>query len=339
MRILVAGTFQYPMYQEALCHGFECCGHKIIRLVLKSDRPYNLLLCSRNAHILKSAVDKDRPDAIFLYRVENIWSSCLAFLKKNYPSIPIAIYHNDDPFRKGFKRFIKSVHYLACVKYSDVTYVYRPVNIPEAYRWGAKNAKLLMSHYNSQTDLLELPDSFFSKKTDEVAFIGHYENDSRVDIIDCLFKGGINIHIYNDKTWNKCFISHNWPLNHLHPGASGDGYKALVQKVGIALAFYSSKNRDEYTRRCFEIPIMGTMIASPITAITKKIYKDGENALLFSSKEELLYKLIYYTNNPEEMNRVARNGYINIKEGGYSEIDRAKMIIEDIQEIINKNNI
>lgn len=338
MKILVAGAFNFSMYQEALCHGIAANGHEAIRLILGEDRPYNLALCSNNEKRLLEVVKERRPDAMFLYRVENIWSRSLKKLKVLYPKMPIAIYHNDDPFRKGWKRYIKSMHYLACVKYADITYVYRRVNIDEAYQLGAKNAKLFMSHYNSQTDIQVLSESLFDKKTDEVAFIGHYEADNRIEILDYLFKQGVNLHIYYNGGWDKCFAENHWPIENLHPGAHGKEYKQLVQKVGIALAFFSAKNRDEYTRRCFEIPIMGTLIAAPITPITNQLYSDGENALLFSSKEDLLDKIKFYSENIDERNRVAKNGYDNIRNGGYSEIDRAKMVIGDFENIINNQN-
>ena len=335
MKILVAGTYKFPMYQEALCHGISANGHEAICLILGEDRPYNLALCSKNEKRLLVAVKEKRPDALFLYRVENIWSRCLKKLKQLYPNMPIAIYHNDDPFKKGWKRYIKSMHYLACIKYTDITYVYRRINIEEAYQLGAKKSKLFMSHYNSQTDLQELSDDIFDKKKNEVAFIGHYEPDDRIEILDYLFNNGVNLHVYYNGGWDKCFAKNHWPLTNLHPGANGKDYKKLVQEVGIALAFFSAKNRDEYTRRCFEIPIMGTLIAAPITPITKQLYSDGKNALLFSSKEDLLEKIRFYSQNIDERNRVAKNGYDNIRNGDYSEIDRAKMVIEDFESIIN----
>ena len=82
----------------------------------------------------------------------------------------IFIYHNDDPFRKTLHRRLKSFHYLRCVKYADITYVYRPVNIEEAKQWGAKEAKLYMSHYYSKTDLKEYTQDQLSKKNGQVVF-------------------------------------------------------------------------------------------------------------------------------------------------------------------------
>lgn len=326
------------MYQEALCNGIKAIGHDSFQLVLTDGRPFDLRLCSKNGNKLINSISELIPDAIFLYRVESILSSCLKTIRKNYPNIPILTYHNDDPFNKGLKRRIKYYHFLSCIKNSDITYVYRPVNIEEAYEWGAKVVKLFMSHYNSKTDLVDLPDSAFEKKTDEVAFIGHYEPDNRVDIIDYLIKHGVNIHIYGDD-WKQTFIKHGWPLERQHPGASGADYRALIKKVGIALAFFSAKNRDEYTRRCFEIPIMGTLIAAPLTSVTKQIYKDGENAILYSGKVDLLNKVNYYSLHIEERNKMAKNGYYNIKNGDFSEISRAEMVIDDIGQLIKYKKI
>ena len=338
MKILVAGTFRYPIYQEALCHGIEVCGHEPIRLLLSEGRPYSFRLCIKNGYKLLNSVVEQNPDAVFLYRVETIFPSFLKQLRTRYPHIPIAIYHNDDPFRKEWKRFFKSFHYLNCIKYTDITYVYRHVNIEEAYKYGARKVKLYMSHYYSLNDLVELNNSTINKSTDEVAFVGHFEPDNRIEIIDYLFKNCINLHIYGSD-WKQVFINKKWPIDHFHKGARGVEYRELINRVGIALAFFSSKNRDEYTRRCFEIPVMGTLIAAPLTNVTNSLFIDGVNALLFSSKEELLQKLQFYNSHIDERNRLAIQGYNNIKNGDFSEVSRAKMVIDDFDYLIsNKNN-
>lgn len=338
MKIVVAGTYRYSMYQDTLLYGLNCNGENGIKLCLPEDRPYNLMLPLKNAWRLFKYVKKERPDAVFLYRVENLLPIVVKILKKKYPNICFLMYHNDDPFRPGFKRRVKSYNYLHYVRYVDMVYVYRKVNIEEAKSWGGKMVKLFMSHYDSRHDLRELSHVDFQKKTDKVVYIGHCENDNRIEHLDYLFKNNINLHIYGPELWKKIFHTMGWPEERRHDRALGENYRNTIHEAAIALAFFSQANRDEYTRRCFEIPVMGTLIIAPRTSITVEIYKDGENAVLFDSKEDLLNKINYYNTHCEERDLIAENGFNHILNGDFSEISRARMVINDIKQWNDERN-
>lgn len=273
IKVIVAGTFRYDMYQEALSYGLETEDAQVIRLKLDEDRPYNRWLDIVNGRKLLSCVKEHNPDILFLYRVENLHPLFVKLLKRRFPQVFVMQYHNDDPFRKGVKRYIKSYNYLHYIKYTDMTYVYRPVNLEEAKSWGARNVGLYMSHYYSKNDCVELRKEDCHKKNGQIVFVGHSEDDERISYIDTLFEKGLNLHVYGDSGWKFYFSQYGWPKSNLHPGQNGLNYRKTISSASLALAFFSRANRDEYTRRCFEIPIMGTAILAPATEITSKIYK------------------------------------------------------------------
>ena len=246
IKVIVAGTFRYEIYQEALSHGFELIGVDVIRLILNEDRPYNKWLDIVNGRKLVSAVENYSPDIVFLYRVENILPYYIKMLKYKYPNIILMQYHNDDPFRKGLKRYIKSFNYLHYIEYTDLTYVYRPVNLEEAKSWGAKKVNLYMSHYYSVNDYIELHRNNFKYKNNAVAFLGHYEDDIRISYFNELFQRKINFHIYGPNDWNNVFIERGWPLDHLHPVVRGVEYRNTINCYSMVLAFFSTRNRDLY---------------------------------------------------------------------------------------------
>lgn len=329
MKVLVVGAFKYHMYQEALCYGLEQNDIEVVRLKITDVRPYGLLTTFKNGKLIWDYVIKHEPDVLFLYRVENIFSYIIKKIKKMYPHVWVAQYHNDDPFRKGFKRYIKSYHYLQYMKYTDMTYVYRRVNIEEAIKRGAKHAKLFMSHYDSRTDLKKITRLDCGNKNGKIVFLGHWENDDRKEYINTCFKLGFNLHIYGPDDWRKIFISNGWPIQNLHPTIYGEEYCKVIHEASIALAFFSTANRDEYTRRCFEIPVSGTAILQKRTAITNKIFKDGIDALLFSDVDEFTNKIKFYLSRPDDLNTIAYNGYQLMLNGEFSEKSRAKQIIDD----------
>lgn len=334
MKIIVAGIYLYPMYQEALASGLESINQDAHRVVLLNGHSWDQCVAYKNSKIVKQAVDDIKPDCLFLYRVEIIFAGVLRYLKHKYPQMKIFIYHNDDPFRKTLHRRLKSFHYLRCVKYADITYVYRPVNIEEAKQWGAKEAKLYMSHYYSKTDLKEYTQDQLSKKNGQVVFLGHYEDDQRITYFNELFKRGINFHIYGPDNWKEIFIANNWSIEKLHNIIRGEEYVNTIKSASIALAFFSTANRDEYTRRCFEIPISGTALLQQRTKITSSLFRDNENALLFDTIDEFIEKIEYYLGHETELCNIAWNGYQYVKNGQFSEISRAHMVLEDYEQLI-----
>ncbi len=333
MRIIVAGIYKYPMYQEALASGLESIGQEVCRVVLLNGHSWNQRVAYKNSIIVKKAVDDIKPDCLFLYRAEIIFAYTLKQLRKQYPQLKIFIYHNDDPFRNTLHRRLKSFHYLRCVKYADITYVYRPVNIEEAKQWGAKQVKLYMSHYYSKTDLKDYTREQLREKNGRVVFLGHFENDSRISYFDELFKSGVNFHIYGPENWKEVFVEHKWPLSQLHDIVRGAEYVGVIRDSSIALAFFSTANRDEYTRRCFEIPISGTALLQQRTNVTSALFKDKYNCLLFDSKEEFMEKIAYYLIHDKELANIAWNGYQYVKNGDFSEISRAKMVLNDYEQL------
>lgn len=323
------------MYQEALANGLETIHQDVHRVVLLNGHSWDQFIAFKNSMIIKREVDRIKPDCLFLYRAEIIFAGVLRYLKHKYPQMKIFIYHNDDPFRDTVHRRLKSFHYLRCVKYADITYVYRPVNIDEAKLWGAKIAKLYMSHYYSKTDLKEYSKEQLCDKNGQVVFLGHYEDDIRIIYFNELFKRGINFHIYGPSNWKEVFIANNWPLNRLHDIVRGEEYVQTIKSASIALAFFSTANRDDYTRRCFEIPISGTALLQQRTKVTSTLFEDQKNSLLFDNMDEFIEKIEYYLKHKEELCNIAWNGYQYVKNGQFSEISRAQMVLKDYEQLIN----
>ena len=82
-------------------------------------------------------------------------------------------------------------------------------------------------------------------------------------------------------------------------------------------------NRDVYTRRCFEIPACGTAMVAPRTKELQAMYREGEEAVYFDSKEELLAKVRWLLEDDEARNRIAKAGRERCLQDGHSNVIRA----------------
>ena len=291
----------------------------------------NIGLQLRNSLALLKCVLREKPDALFLYRVNSFFVSVLRLVRLCRPQLCVMVYHNDDPFRKERMRRLKNHRYLRTIGLADVTYVYRTVNVDEAKQWGARKVKLLMSHYDSRCDVVSLPARGLHKPNSRVVFVGHHEPDGRIDCLDELFRNGTDLHIYGDEKWHEVFASKGWPQDHCHGKVFGNDYRQTVAGAAIALAFFSTDNRDDYTRRCFEIPVMGTLLMAPRTPSTEALFDNGSEAALFSDKEELASLVGYYNQHPEQRDAIALKAYRQMLAKGHSETARAQMVIDDVQ--------
>ncbi len=329
MKFIVCGEFALPTYQEALSYGLKKNGAEVVECKLRHYGFYHLLGTIKNSIKLYKIVKKEKPDVVFLYRVINILPWIIPILKRRDKKLKVFIYHNDDPYRKGLWRRLTSLNFLRCIRYADITYVYRDVNIDEARRWGAKDVKIYMSHFDSRHDLKELQPDSFKKDTEKIVYIGHFENDYRVDVIDYLYRHGVDLDIYSDELFDKAFEEHNWPQEHNFNNVYREEYRKVISQSAMALAFFSTANRDKYTRRCFEIPIMGTLLLAPKTEVTERIFRDGMDAILYNSAEDLFEKITFLNSHKEKRDEIACNGYEMMKKGEHSEIARAAMVIND----------
>lgn len=337
MKIAVVGNYNWPHYQQTLLDGLrdvaECSMAFPIRL--EYFPLWNLVGIFRNTLSLYRSVMAQRPDMVFLYRVDWLFPLVLGILKRRIGT-RIFIYHNDDPYYPSLKRRLKHHLFLKSLKYSDLVYVYRTVNLSEAKSFGARRVKLLRSYYYTKLDLQGDGVTAISKKVPRIVFIGHFESDERVKYLDALFKAGINVQVYGHDTWRTVFVKNSWPLSHLSPPVYNQDYRKVLGESYAALAFFSKKNRDDYTRRCFEIPVCGTLLFAPSTEYMKSLFTSGENAVLFSDHNDIVSKAREILQAPRNTNRISRKGYCYIKEGGFSEKCAAETIVRDLERLNNE---
>lgn len=333
MKIAVVGNYTWVHYQQALLDGFRSLSESSdsFPIKIKYFPCWNIIGIGYNTVKLWKSVKTGVPDALFLYRVDSLFPCVLAWIKRKFKT-KIIVYHNDDPYNKTLHRPYKHRLFLKSLKYSDITYVYREVNLLEAKDLGAHHVKLLRSYYYSKLDILSQSIPFEQKKP-YIVFIGHYEDDSRIQYLSALFQASINVHVYGSDAWRNAFEKHKWPMSHLHGPLYGQEYRACLNSAYAALAFYSLKNRDDYTRRCFEIPMAKTLLFAPRTAYMCKTFVDGQNAMLFSSIEEMVQKAKEILNNPRQTEIMSIEGYNLILHGGFSECDAASRIVSDINEL------
>lgn len=330
-KILLAGNWKWDIYEEAFARGFEEAGLDVVPFVTTKIKgmPTNTSLAGRlrlknslaplNEELLRQAVSH-KPRVIFLWRCDTVLPETIAKLKSTLPATTIIAYHNDNPYQ-GLKEYFKNRHFLNSLKYVDIAAVYRPDNLAKALKYGAPRAELILPSFIRSLHLPRV-----EARSNDVVFVGHYEDDGRMQVLNSLVEAGINIQIQGTG-WQSMQKRFNWLAEQDIHQVWGEEYVSTLSSSKICLAFLSKKNRDVYTRRCFEIPACGSLLFAPRTPELEHLFKDGKEAIFWDSTQDLIEKVIFYLGNDSLREDIAQAGLYAVRNRGHDEYARAKQIL------------
>jgi len=337
-KILYVGHWNKEIYEKALASGFIQNGWSVIPFKYNDHLPPTKIghtqkrvkfgpAIKKMNDALLGVCEKETPTAVLFELSDLVLPSVLKRMKERHPETELILFHNDNPF-VGLHNRIKWRHFLNCIPIADLVLVFRPSNVAQAKRYGAKCVSILLPYYCTSLHK-PIPPRSESNRSD-VIFIGHYADDGRVQLLDYLVRNDVNVRVFGPG-WVEATKRYPWLMdNHLRE-VRGEEYSRLLSSAKIGLVLLSQANRDVYTTRCFEIPACGTFMLAPRTKELESIFRDGLEAVYFDSKQDLLDKINYYLVHEEERERITKAGRKRCVEGGNSEIDRARQIIELIE--------
>lgn len=340
MTILFVGDGSYDMYSKAF-YAAACKLEGVFADLLEYE-DMNIKAISHKNYLKRAEyhfclgpdVDKinnelikryenNRYDIVFLYSAELIYPNTVRKLKDK--GAYIGIYHNDNPFSEGAKKY-RYRHFVKTIKYSDISYSYRDSNICDYRERGAKKVKLLRSYYIDDRNYY-IDDLSIDMDVPDVCFVGHFEDDGRKDYIQTLLNNSVKVGLPEDWKEHGVIGENIVYLNNPHKN-----YNAILNKTKIAIVFLSSLNKDTYTRRCFEIPAVKTMMIAPYTNDIATLYDDSKEVVLFHDKTDFVDKIKYYLSHEDERLEIANAGYRRLMRDGHEAKDRVREIISDWKE-------
>lgn len=268
-----------------------------------------------------------KPDIVFIYRGTHVWPRTLKYLKKT-TGAKIFGYNNDDPFSPDYPSYFWR-HFRRGIPQYDHIFAYRQKNINDYNHLGYTRTSLLRSYHLSGSNIRIIPKPTNNAFSSDVIFIGHFENDGRDEAILHLINNGINLKLFGplwkkSKHYSALEAHMNGPIHPLY----AEDYNLALNSARMALVFLSKLNNDTYTRRCFEIPATGTLMAAEYTEdLATNLYAPDTEALYFTSKEDLLAKVQNMLANPTKLEAIAKAGHERLLRDGHEVTDRAKQVI------------
>lgn len=289
-----------------------------------------------NADLL-ALVAAQQPDMLFVYRGTHIQAATLRAVRAQSPHTVLVGYNNDDPFAPGQPQWPWR-HFIAAVPEYDQVLAYRPHNTRHLEAAGARATGLLLPWFVPQVHRrLELAAEDRARFSSDVVFVGHFEADGRQAALEALAVDGVHLRIFGPGSgfpgydWNGV-LKGSAPLRHLAPvhAVWGDEYVKAICGARIALCFLSKRNRDVYTRRCFEIPATGTLMLSEYSPELAAMFREGVDAEYFRSAAELVDKVRFYLRSESARSKVAASGHQRAYAGGHDVDSRMRDFIAEL---------
>jgi spore maturation protein CgeB len=281
-------------------------------------------------------VARERPSILFVYRGTHITRRALQAIKAASPSTVLIGYNNDDPFGPGQPAYLWR-HFLRALPSYDLVLAYRPRNVDEFLNAGARRVELLRSWYVPERHHpLTLSTADQSLYGSDVVFVGHYEPDGRLEMLEALAQAGLSVRIFGPGKgfkgfeWDSVLANSPTSLKRLVPIRLvwNEEYVKALCGSKIALCFLSKLNRDTYTRRCFEIPATKTLMLSEYSDDLATLFAEGSEAEFFRSIDQIVNKAKYYVEHPDRRLDVAAAGFRRVVADGHDVQSRMQQVLQ-----------
>lgn len=156
----------------------------------------------------------------------------------------------------------------------------------------------------------------------------HFRRRAIHILIKPLLKAGYRIHFYG-RNWHrmKPFLGRSLPKGSIKKPIP---YKEAHQVYSSAKIMLGLQNyRDMATQRTYEIVGSSGFLLTCSTSGVRKLLKNGRDAALSSSPQETLRLVRHYLANPQEREKIRRNGRLAIAQHTYTE--RARSMLETLK--------
>jgi spore maturation protein CgeB len=274
-------------------------------------------------------VRRDPFDVVWIDRGITVERSTLNEIREARPGARIVHYNPDDPFgdygMSEFRTFMKAIPDY------DVHLVPRKPNVAEYLDWGAKRVEQIVPFWgydpatHRKAALTADERRHFGAP---VGFIGMAERE-RAGSITRLVREGLTVKVWGNR-WPS-YLEEEARKVVAGPAQFGETYAKIISSFDINLAFLRRQNRDEHTSRSVELPAAGAFMLAERTDEHLELFEEGREAEFFSGDDELVEKVRYYGERPDERARIAEAGRQRGLRDGY---DNRSVVTEMLSRIV-----
>ncbi len=274
-----------------------------------------------NKQILELARTRD-VDVLWLDKALQVRPYTLRRIKEIRPSCTVIGNCPDNLV----ERHNQTGQFLRCFSLYDVYFTTKSFNINDLLAMGCPRVYFVANAFDPDTHRpVTLSPERRKLLGAPVGFVGTFETD-RARSMDFLASKGFNVRVYGND-WQS-FHPTTPNLRIEGRAVYGDEYAEVLCACDINLCFLRKINYDRQTQRSVEIPACGAFMLAERTEEHQDLFKEGVEAEYFDSDEELVEKVRYYLDHPEQRKRIAAAGRERCLKSGYSYHDRLRWMLE-----------
>jgi spore maturation protein CgeB len=288
--------------------------HKIARRLL--GRPLTAAALNRD---LVNQCREFRPEVVLIVKGAYIRASALAEIKRT-TGAKLVNFATDDPFNPANS----TQDLLECIPHYDLYVCTKKAIMPDVLHAGAKQVCFVPFGYHPGVHFPELPATPGEKQrfVCDVAFIGAADGD-RLDIVRALSKvPNLKLSLYGG-FWEKVPEARNCARGIV----LGRDYRLAISGAKIVIGLVRRANRDGHAMRTFEVPACRGFMLAERTGEHLDFFREKEHVDFFGSPNELVEKVRYYLDRPDERTRIANAGYEAVTSGQNTYEDRLRQIM------------
>lgn len=244
-------------------------------------------------------------------------------------AVPKVLYNNDDPTGKRDGNRFWQVR--RSLPFYDMFVALRSPTAQEGKQLGAKRVFRVHFSYDEVFHApLTLDEPLGRDFVSDVCFVGTWMRDEcRDEFIHMLWRSGLNISIWGPR-WEKSRFKDLVKACWRGPWISGRQYVQTISGAKIALGMVSKGNRDEHTQRSVEIPYAGGLLCAERTSEHMRMFKEGEEAVFWSSPEECIRVCRDLLANEDRRREIVANGMRKVRELKVGNEDVCRRILRGV---------
>jgi len=281
-----------------------------------------------NRDIIRLAIE-NRPDVFWADKVLSLRPSTLQTLTAM--GITNLSYMIDNAFgpRKdpGWRLYKKTIPFF------DLHCTQRDVSIVDLKQRGAKDVIKIQTAYD-RTSHFPPPASWSDANRNRgVSFIGT-PYDDRADFLSRLSDLGLPIVISGPRTaWRRALSEKHFNTMFREGELWDDAYREAIWKSRMNLSFITKGNQDEYSHKAFEIVGCGGFLLAERSEGHLERFRDGEEAVFFSSLAECEEKIRLHLWDEEKRKRIAEAGRRRAELSGYHNDAQLQLILDRLDHL------
>jgi hypothetical protein len=344
LKILYAGALSENDSALYRLWALERLGHRVVRLNAYGYEPASALVrkiafrlaagpwLERMNRDLLSMAEYERPDVVWADKLLGMKPQTLDRLRAM--RIATVSYMIDNPFGTrqdpGWRLYMKAIpHY-------DLHVVQRDANIRDYKLRGARDVIKIQTAYEP-TVHFPPPAGWSDKDRDrEVSFIGT-PYDDRAQTLEWLNAQGLNVAISgNRRSWERALGAEAMVKLYREGELYLAQYREAIWRSKINLSFLTWANQDEFVHKSFEIAGCGGFLLAERSEGHQARFREDEEAVFFTGREELLAKIRQYLPDEAVRTRIATAGRERAERDGYHNDRQVGLIVERVRSILHR---